>query len=407
MFTIRTLGKFQIKNEEHTLNEDDIRSSKLTNLLGYLLIHRNQSVTIDELAEALWLEDETENPAGALKNLMYRLRTLLKKHFGETEFILTRQGSYHFNPELEVRVDAEQFEQMLEGIKQKQMKEEEAILELNTALALYQGDFMQKNTEMHWVITLTTYYHSLYLNGVKYLCDLYVSTRRFEELETLCSRTLLKESLDEDLYCYLIRAMAEENKIGSAMEVYTKACELLERQLGISEFIKLKGIYDKLLKMKKSGKVRELAEVYQDISEENPEGVFLCGYPVFREIYRLEARKTARFDEKEYLLLVTLNAREKMSGKGCEVEWFRIRNAMQHLTETLKHSLRAGDVAAQYSDSQYVILLSTCTYEAGRSVANRIISNFYQENKIYRNLKMKINMEKVETADNILHKYTG
>ena len=49
MFTIRTLGKFQIKNEEHTLNEDDIRSSKLTNLLGYLLIHRNQSVTIDEL----------------------------------------------------------------------------------------------------------------------------------------------------------------------------------------------------------------------------------------------------------------------------------------------------------------------------------------------------------------------
>ena len=195
MFTIRTLGKFQIKNEEHTLNEDDIRSSKLTNLLGYLLIHRNQSVTIDELAEALWLEDETENPAGALKNLMYRLRTLLKKHFGETEFILTKQGSYHFNPELEVRVDAEQFEQMLEGIKQKQMKEEEAILELNTALALYQGDFMQKNTEMHWVITLTTYYHSLYLNGVKYLCDLYVSTRRFEELEMLCSRTLLKLSL--------------------------------------------------------------------------------------------------------------------------------------------------------------------------------------------------------------------
>ena len=329
MFTIRTLGKFQIKNEEHTLNEDDIRSSKLTNLLGYLLIHRNQSVTIDELAEALWLEDETENPAGALKNLMYRLRTLLKKHFGETEFILTKQGSYHFNPELEVRVDAEQFEQMLEGIKQKQMKEEEAILELNTALALYQGDFMQKNMEMHWVITLTTYYHSLYLNGVKYLCDLYVSTRRFEELEMLCSRTLLKESLDEDLYCYLIRAMAEENKIGSAMEVYTKACELLQRQLGISEFTKLKGIYDKLLKMKKSGKVRELAEVYQDISEENPEGVFLCGYPVFREIYRLEARKTARFDEKEYLLLVTLNTREKMSGKGCEVEWFRIRNAMQ------------------------------------------------------------------------------
>ena len=86
---------------------------------------------------------------------------------------------------------------------------------------------------------------------------------------------------------------------------------------------------------------------------------------------------------------------------------FRIRNAMPHLAETLKKSLRLGDAVAQFSDSQYVILLSACTYEGGMLAANRIISQFYQDHKVYRNLKIKIHIEKVKTAENILNKYSG
>ena len=33
MLTIRTLGKFQIRNEEHIVNEEEIRSPKMINLL--------------------------------------------------------------------------------------------------------------------------------------------------------------------------------------------------------------------------------------------------------------------------------------------------------------------------------------------------------------------------------------
>ena len=52
-------------------------------LLIYLLIHREHPVSVRELSEALWREDEIENPAGALKNLMYRLRTIMKKNISE------------------------------------------------------------------------------------------------------------------------------------------------------------------------------------------------------------------------------------------------------------------------------------------------------------------------------------
>ena len=338
---------------------------------------------------------------------MYRLRVLLKKNFGEEDFILTDHGSYRWNPRLEVAVDAERFEQMFELAKQKPISEGETIQKLKAALALYQGDFMTKVADMHWVMMLNTYYHSLYLNCVRYLCECYVRAEKYENLEQLCSQALQQESLDEELYCYLIKALAGKNKIGSALEVYENACRTLQQQLGICELSKLKGVYDKLLRQNKSGNVQGIAQVHQDIAEQNPAGAFLCGYPVFREICRLQVRKTARFDENEYILLLTLKAGEYTGSKVSDVNLFRIRNAMPHLVETLKKSLRPGDAVAQFSDSQYVILLSACTYEGGMLVANRIISKFYQDNKIYRNLKIKINIEKVKTTENILSKYTG
>ena len=64
---------------------------------------------------------------------------------------------------------------------------------------------------------------------------------------------------------------------------------------------------------------------------------FLCGYPVFREICRLQVRKTARFDENEYILLLTLKAGEYTGSRVSDVDLFRIRNAMPHLAETLKN----------------------------------------------------------------------
>lgn len=407
MLTIRTLGKFQIRNEEHIVNEEEIRSPKMINLLAYLILHRNQTLTFYDMADALWQEEETGNPAGALKNLMYRLRVLLKKNFGEEDFILTDHGSYRWNPRLEVAVDAERFEQMFELAKQKPISEGETIQKLKAALALYQGDFMTKVADMHWVMMLNTYYHSLYLNCVRYLCECYVRAEKYENLEQLCSQALQQESLDEELYCYLIKALAGKNKIGSALEVYENACRTLQQQLGICELSKLKGVYDKLLRQNKSGNVQGIAQVHQDIAEQNPAGAFLCGYPVFREICRLQVRKTARFDENEYILLLTLKAGEYTGSKVSDVNLFRIRNAMPHLVETLKKSLRPGDAVAQFSDSQYVILLSACTYEGGMLVANRIISKFYQDHKVYRNLKIKIHIEKVKTAENILNKYSG
>ena len=85
VFTVNMFGKFQIMNQNGTLNNDNIRSEMMVKLLSFIIMNRERTLTVDEIAEVLWQEDESDNPAGALKNLMYRLRTILKKTFGDGE----------------------------------------------------------------------------------------------------------------------------------------------------------------------------------------------------------------------------------------------------------------------------------------------------------------------------------
>ena len=107
MLQVKSLGKFMVTDGAVILDDDVLRSDMLKKLLIYILTHREHPVTNQELAEALWQEDETDNPAGALKNLMYRLRNVLKKSIGDYNYIITSQGSYAWNNEIKVMLDIE------------------------------------------------------------------------------------------------------------------------------------------------------------------------------------------------------------------------------------------------------------------------------------------------------------
>lgn len=49
MLTVNTLGKFQIREADVVLDDDKIRSTRLSNLLVYLILHRNKTLTVDEI----------------------------------------------------------------------------------------------------------------------------------------------------------------------------------------------------------------------------------------------------------------------------------------------------------------------------------------------------------------------
>ena len=68
----------------------------------------------------------------------------------------------------------------------------------------------------------------------------------------------------------------------------------------------------------------------------------------------------------------------------------------------LDRSLRIGDVAAKYSDSQFIVLLPSCPYEGGNMVAERIIRAFEQANSRLQNVELAFNLEEVAATNKIV-----
>lgn len=381
MLYVNSLGDFKISENSNVLDDSSIRSDMLTKLFLYLLLHRNKNLTIDEIAEALWQEDETDNPAGALKNLMYRLRTLLKKQFGQQDFILTRRGAYCWNPEVEVELDVEKLEQLYEASK-KLEDPREKIECLEAVIALYKGEFMPKLQDRHWVIQLTTYYHSMFLNSVKSLCELYEDTEQYQKQENVAVKGIQFDHVDEGLYCYHLRALAAQNKFTLMEEVYKGACKTLYEQLGIHEPTQLNENYLRIQKKCNYEQEECIDEIQNNLKEEKAQGVFFCGYLVFSEIYRLEARKIGRLGQALYIVLFTVDG-----------EKTRIAEGIQGLKDVIRNSLRVGDVAAQYSENQYIVMLPTCDQEKSKQVAERIVRKF--EEQMHPSLKLRYDSEEV------------
>lgn len=398
MLTVITLGKFQITNGETVLTEDALRSVMVEKLLIYMLLYRDKILTQNEISSALWQNEDVDNPTGALKNLMYRLRKCLINSFGDNEYILTNRGSYKWNPEIVINIDIEMFESKINQAKSTNVSEEAMII-LEQAVMLYDGLFMSKIMDMHWISTFSAYYHSLYITAVKLLAELYVKFERYEELEKLCNNALTYETGDEQIYCYQIEARMRCGKISLALESYEKARETMEKELGVRKTTVLNKVYQELLSMSKGQSIFNINEICEDIVEKDPQGVYFCGYPIFKEIYHLEARKCSRNGVPEILLLLTLDC---VNSESDEIAKFRIKRGMSAFEETIRECLRVGDVAAKYSDSQFILLLPTCNYEHAMLVANRLISKFYEKAEKYKCIKVYIDLEKISNAGNIV-----
>ena len=65
------LDDFKITYKDKELSQKSINSDKVTRLLAYLICHKENVVSVGELSDVLWTEGECDDPANALKNLVY------------------------------------------------------------------------------------------------------------------------------------------------------------------------------------------------------------------------------------------------------------------------------------------------------------------------------------------------
>lgn len=379
---VQMFGNFQMRNEEGVLTAENIHSEMLTRLLTYMLCHKDKSLTVQELVEFLWPEDESDNPAGALKNLMYRLRNLLKKTWGAYDFIITGRGAYQWNPQIPLKVDVEEFEQYCRNVASENEVEEQ-IRKGKEAVELYHGTFLPELSAEYWAISMATYYNSMYLAMVKKLADLMEQEQRYEELERLCRKELRFEPIDEEIHCYLLRALIAENKQQAAAEHYKKTVKYLYDTLGVRPSQQMQDIYEEMQKRQHSHE-SNIDIIQEELKEKGTAtGAFLCEYGVFRKIYALESRSSSRMGISIHLTLMSLYLDSKLSSDQEEYKQL-LSEGMDILEKTLVAGLRSSDVICRYSANQFLIMLPACQYEDAKMVVNRLKTRFYQSGKTKR-----------------------
>jgi DNA-binding SARP family transcriptional activator len=395
IWKVRLFGRFEVSGQNRTLDEEKIRSEMVTKLLSYVFCHRKRNVTIQELGDALWHDDGSDNPAGALKNLMYRLRNIMKKEWERSDFIVTGRGTYAWNPEIPLEIDAEEFEKLCKNAHRNEEAEEE-IAELEEAVELYRGTFLPKLTGEYWVASLATYYHSMYLTAVKQLAALLEEHSRYDEMAQICSRAIDLDALDEELHCWFIKALIGQNKQNLAIEHYQKTVDLLYDNLGVRPSQELRGVYEELLKQKHEQEL-DLSKIQKELkADDNGKGAFLCEYGVFKKSYHLEIRRAGRLGMSIYLSLITLYPSinvKKDSGAYTNI----INKGMDMMQQILLTSLRTGDVISRYSSTQFIIMLPTCQYETAMMVMDRIQNRFYSSEEKTK-IKIQYSVDEIDLS---------
>jgi len=369
---VNMLGQFSVTINDKSINDQINQSKKPWNLLEYLIVYRNREISANELIELIWGDDDSSNPGGALKTLLFRSRKLLAPlGYPTHNLIIQHRGSYAWNPELTTVLDIDQFEAWCNKGNAAEATSKERLNYYLQALELYKGDFLPKSEWESWVIPISTYYHSLYQKTVHKTIDLLSADEDWGRIIDLCQKAIVIEPFDEEFHYHLIYARYKNGDQYGALEHYSHTTNLFYNEFAITPSTRLKDLY-KLIRDEKHGVTTDLSLIQESLEEESfDSGAFYCEYSVFRDIYQLERRAIERTGDSIYLCLLTISD----IGGGLPKSSIMAK-AMLELGHAITSSLRRGDTYTRYSVSQYMMLLPTASYENGEIVLKRICANF-------------------------------
>lgn len=373
-YEITMFGEFTISNGKEIITDQANRSKKVWTLLEYLIVHRDRAVTQKELVDLLWPDSDTKDPINTLKVLMHRVRTLLDelgKDSGK-KMIYYKSGAYGWNDELKCSIDTEQFTAALKCAENTE--EEKKLNFLLQAVRLYEGDFLQKNGSETWIMQLSTQYRTKFLQAASQAAPILFEQERYEELIDICRHVIRLCPYEEEFYLYLLKGLIKTQQVDKAQEEYRHVSELFFREFGITPSEELTAIYKEVVETSHAPEMN--LEIIKDkLSEEPTKGSFYCEFEFFKTIYRLEARSAARTGQSVYIGLMTV-----MNAEGDDLPNQKTMNrVMDALHDTIRRTLRRGDIFTRYSLNQYLIMLPTTTYETSNMVMERIKKAYRRE----------------------------
>ena len=376
LIRITMLGSFSIRRGDHIIDDSSNRMKKVWLLLAYLIYTRNTRTSQNQFLTLLRGagNEEVDDPAGRLKALFYRARTMLNQledSLGHT-LIVFKNGNYTWNNQIPIQLDVEEFDRLC---KEAATQDEDAQLDTYLeALALYQGEFLPKLSMEPWAMPISAYYHQKFLEVAERTLTLLQARERWSDIEVLSSRCLTLEPYSEMLYQHLMRSRLALGDRAGVLAAYEEMSELLFETFGVMPSDESRQIYRDASRDTNDQAV-PIGTVREQLRENSSgKGAMFCEYDFFKLLYQVQARAIIRSGEVVHIALLSLHGqnRKPLARRSLDV-------AMENLQELVLGNLRQGDVVTRCSVSQLILMLPQANYENSCAVCQRVIKAFYRQ----------------------------
>lgn len=361
------LGAFICKEIEKGQTKNRVipekTGKKALSFLQYLIVNHARNISSEELIEQFWSEKGSSDPANALKNMLFKTRNLLKNMYPEQKnLILTLQGCYAWNPEVQVRLDTEEFEQAC--LKARKQTGKDYLDTLLRAVNLYRGDFLSGN-DSDWAVSLRRYYQTLYLDVCKMVLPLLQEQERWTEMIGICEQASGVDFGSDTFIVYQMQALISMGHPERAIEAYQVFREMLWEEFEIEPAEQVEQIHtlaDSMCQNNISG-----LDILKLVAEGEAENhAFFCTFGVFQSIVALERRHLARYGFCSSLVIVSLGNKVTPSTDA------------RRLERILLEGLRTGDPVARLDAGSYILMLTGASEENAQAVMERIDRMFHK-----------------------------
>lgn len=371
IFSIQTLGKFDVIKDGSSLVSSSAGSKKIWELYKFMLTHRDRVFTPESLMDQLWVSESYSDPRSTLRRQMHRLRqTLLEDNEQDhVKTLLFSNGYYKWNDQLNIEIDIEDFEQLIkEGDAKRLHSPQLALGDYLSALDLYDGDYLPDCVDQHWVFAIRNHYRRLYLKTVVSATELLQIERRYDDIIDLCQKAINIDIYEEAFHLNLMDALMHKGQQKQALEHYEYITGFYYHEMGLKPSGDMRMLYKRLLQTHAPIQTQDgLVEALEhDLVLEN---AFYCEPSTFKSIYELERRRSQRSGNT--FSIGVINA-SPIRGYSQSQEDLRISHLKQHLME----KLRKGDTFSQWNDTQFMVLLPGVDSDLMKKVLTRILDAF-------------------------------
>ena len=240
MLRIRVLGAAVVEVGDTALTAADWSYAKPRELM--FLLAASPPMTKDQIAAALWPDLSRQQLGNALHTALRELRRAL----GDPGWVRYSDGHYRFDRSRPHECDVTTFEDALLAARRARPAEA-ALPELQRAIAVYGGDFLDGMSTGEWALVRRDELRRAFESALLATGRMQAAAGLHQAAAAAFRRAVAHEPLNESAHRELMNCWARLGETARAVRHYEELAGVLRKQVGVAPAAETEALYRRLL----------------------------------------------------------------------------------------------------------------------------------------------------------------